>query len=287
VEWIHGTTPGVTSRRNHYDLCFALEMDYYEMVRFFQKTFLTIPHSVKNRNDAIYMYAFYHKKPYATVSELLEKSAGAPLREDTHTTTSQIYSKIMELDDDAAFLEYVSRHCYPEELCHQHARDYIKKSVAKIREDLAKNNYEATNNKASNSEVISTILGYRYQNKDDRDAWKNGKKKELPKRFKENLPTDVTLGKILNDESVSYELLRKTVILMKFYDFYNEISMKSVSLTDKEVHDNLNDFMGELNGILANCGFAQIYVVHPFDCLIIYCANSYESLETLSIITSP
>ena len=32
---------------------------------------------------------------------------------------------------------------------------------------------------------------------------------------------------------------------------------------------------------LINCGFAQIYVYHPFDCLLLYCANSDDPIVTL------
>ena len=70
-EWMRGTTPGVTNRRNNYDLCYALEMDLKQTIVFFQKHYLTMPFNVKNKVDAVFMYALYHKKPYSAVTDLL------------------------------------------------------------------------------------------------------------------------------------------------------------------------------------------------------------------------
>ena len=64
-EWIKGTTPGITNRRNNYNLCYALEMDFQQTAVFFQKHYLTMPFNVKSSVDAVFMYALYHKKPYS------------------------------------------------------------------------------------------------------------------------------------------------------------------------------------------------------------------------------
>ena len=40
----------------------------------------------------------------------------------------------------------------------------------------------------------------------------------------------------------------------------------------------------ELNNTLISCGFAQLYVRHPFDCLLLYCANSYDPILTLHLL---
>ncbi|MBO5575938.1 MAG: hypothetical protein J5956_06515 [Ruminococcus sp.] len=74
--WVKGTPPGVTSRCNQYDLCYALEMDLKQVRVFFQKYYLTIPFNVKSREDAVYFYCFAHKKPYADAVRFLSHSKG-------------------------------------------------------------------------------------------------------------------------------------------------------------------------------------------------------------------
>ena len=122
--------------------------------------------------------------------------------------------------------------------------------------------------------TVSALLGYKYQGKESKISG-------LPKHFTESLPNDVTLGKIVNDGTVSYELLRKTLMLLKFYNFYHEAKNTDVDT----ICANLMDFKDELNIVLDSCGFAQIYMCHPFDCLLMYCANSYDPIYTLYSVT--
>lgn len=154
LEWIRGTKPGVTNRQNHYDLCFALEMDERQTASFFQKHFLTLPWGVKSRIDAVFLYCLHHGKPYADAVKLLAAVKSFPVQETAHTATAQIFAEIIRINDDEVFLDYLSRHCYNE----------------------------------------------------------------------------------------------------------------------------------ELNALLVECGFAQLYVRHPFDCLLLYCANSYDPILTLHLL---
>ena len=272
-EWIKGTTPSVTNRKNNYDLCYALEMDFQQTAVFFQKHYLTMPFNVKSSVDAVFMYALYHKKPYSEVTELLEKSKGFVSQENAHTSTSQILAMILDIDDAEKFLRYLSEHCYDNEQQFQLARSIIRDEIERVRTLLLR--YEADralSPERLNSMTIEALLGYKYQS-----GSKKSKDSKLPKRFTESLPNDVTLGKIVNGDVASYDLLRKTLMLLKFYNFYYEVENSDPNT----IGGNLMDFYEELNGVLISCGFAQLYVCHPFDCLLLYCANSYDPIDTL------
>ena len=272
-EWIKGTTPSVTNRKNNYDLCYALEMDFQQTAVFFQKHYLTMPFNVKSSVDAVFMYALYHKKPYSEVTELLEKSKGFVSQENAHTSTSQILAMILDIDDAEKFLRYLSEHCYDNEQQFQLARSIISDEIKRVRTFLLR--YEADrvlSPERLNSMTIEALLGYKYQS-----GSKKSKDSKLPKRFTESLPNDVTLGKIVNGDVASYDLLRKTLMLLKFYNFYYEVDNSDPNT----IGGNLMDFYEELNGVLISCGFAQLYVCHPFDCLLLYCANSYDPIDTL------
>ena len=73
------------------------------------------------------------------------------------------------------------------------------------------------------------------------------------------------------------------LMLSRFYNFYSEAKNEN----ENDVCGNLLDFKDELNSILLFCGFAQIYMRHPFDCLLMYCANSYDPIQTLQCINDP
>ncbi|MBP0974764.1 MAG: hypothetical protein J6P20_01730 [Oscillospiraceae bacterium] len=272
-EWVRGTTPGVTNRLNNYELCCALELDYQQTAVFFQKHFLTLPYHVKCRTDAVFLYCLYHKRPYETAAEMLEEAKGCVPQENAHTATAQIISVIQQTDDDAQFMRYLSAHCYGNAQQFQLARSIINEEIGLVKESILADGAAVINSpERMNSLTVSALLGYKYQSRGKNDAGRR-----LPKRFTESLPNDVTLGRIINGDTVSYELLRKTLMLLRFYNFYNEAEN-----TDRNViAQNLLDFYEGLNATLISCGFAQIYIRHPFDCLLLYCANSYDPIVTL------
>ena len=272
-EWCRGTTPGITNFQNHYDLCFALEMDYKQTAVFFQKHYLAMPFNIKNSTDAVFLYCMCHKKPYSSVNELLEKSKKFMFQEKAHTSTSQIANMIFNIDDDEKFLQYLSEHCYSNEQQFQLARSIIRKEIEIVRKRLVKYEYERIlSPERLGSLTIEALLGIKYQGSD-----KKIRNSKLPKRFTKSLPNDVTLGKIINGDVALYDLLRKTLMLLKFYNFYYEAD----NCDKYTIGGNLMDFYEETDNVLASCGFAQIYLCHPFDCLLMYCANSYDPIDTL------
>ncbi len=275
-EWIKGTIPGITNRLNNYDLCYALEMDLMQTAVFFRKHFLTLPFNVKSKVDAVFLYCLNRKKPYADVQRMLDGTQGFVSQENAHTATSRIFSEIMSIDDDEKFLRYLSEHCYDNEQQFQLARSIINREIDSVKKIILKYDYDKIiSPDRLNSMTIEALLGYRYQSRDKGVTVKN-----LPKRFTESLPNDVTLGRIINGDSISYEVLRKTLMLLKFYNFYIEAKN-----TDRNtICGNLMDFYDELNNTLFSCGFARLYVRHPFDCLLLYCANSYDPILTLHLV---
>lgn len=276
--WIKGTTPGITNRANNYDLCYALEMDFQQTAVFFQKHFLTQPFNCKSRIDAVYLYCLYHKKSYTSVTDLLEVSEKFPLQEQAHTSTAQIFSAILSIDDDEAFLKYIFAHCYSNEQQFQLARELINAEIKHLKEDIIRyKSKDILSENRLNSMTVTELLGYNYQLDGSSKA-----QHKLPKRFTESLPNDVTLGRIINGESVSYELLRKTLMLLRFNNFYSQ----AINDDRDKIAQNLMDFYEELDRTLISCGFAQMYVRHPFDCLLLYCANSYDPIDTLYCVNN-
>ena len=282
VEWIRGTTPGITNRQNNYDLCYALEMDLKETSSFFQKHYLTIPFILRNRVDAVFFYCLLNSKPYSTVVELLDSSVDFAPQKTVNTSTAQIRTAIREIKTNEEFLTYLSSHCYTRQQHFQHAKSMILEEIDMLKPKLLEKNEtqksfmgEGAEQKASinrlNSETLFALLGYKY-------TGKNNTPIKLPKRFTESLPNDVTLGKIVNDEEVSYELLRKTLLLLKFNSFY---SAADEAGGQENILRNLLDFKEELNIVLDACGFSYVYMMHPFDCLLMYCANSPNPIDML------
>ena len=273
AEWVRGTVPGNTSRRNNFELCLALEMDFEQTADFFRRYFLTLPWGCKSRVDAVFLYCIYHRRPYTAAVTMLEDSKGFVPREKAHTVTAQIFRTILSADDDESFLDYLSTHCYNNEQQFMTARNRIIEETQQVKDRLISDSY---NDKLSperlNSSVIAELLNYKYQ--PDRGS---SFLHRLPQRYTTSLPNDVTLGRILSGSSASYETLRKTLMLLHFYNFYSE----AVNDSPEKIESNLSDFYSELNDRLDLCGFAPIYLGHPFDYILLACANALEPIVTL------
>lgn len=280
-EWIKGSMPGFTSIKNNYDLCYALEMDYRQTADFFHKHYLTMPFNAKAKVDAVFMYALYHDKPYTVITKLLESSKGFVSQENAHTSTAQIKTAILDIDDDEKFLHYLSEHCYDNEQQFQTARALVNEEIDKLKNKIRPDG--SIEKDRLNSMTIAAMLGYKYQLRN-----KGGQESVLPKRFTDSLPKDVTLGQVIRGEMVSYEVLRKYLVLLKFCNYYRDAEeadkSRSTAISKYEVNSRLMDLYGELNRALNQCGFSMIYPLHPFDCLVLYCANTFDPILTMHLL---
>ena len=204
------------------------------------------------------------------MKELLEVSEGFVTQEKAHTSTSQIEAHIIAEDNDEAFKKYLSEHCYGKDQQFMLARNTINYDVNIIKDRLLP---DRKGDERLNNKIIERIFNINYQS----GIRSRGKEKKLPKRFTESLPNDVTFGKILNGDEATYETMRKALILFRFYSFYSNEALDNYDPI--EANGNLLDFLSEINDELMKCGFAQIYMRHPFDCLIMYCANSNDPVQ--------
>ncbi len=260
LEWIKGTPPSTTNRANNYNLCFALDMNLHQTAEFFLKHFLTVPFNYKDRTDAIYFYALTHKKPYSTIKRLLE----APCSEESHNSsqihTSQIGRQIIEMESDEEFLQYLSLHSYSNEQQYQLARAEIVELI-----DI--------NSEGDFAKFHDSLMGFNYQFEKRQHKSIN---KEFPSLYIKSLPTDGVLKNIYDGKKESYETIRKTLIILKLYDFYNGIYQDD----EADIRSALDDFYDEVNATLMRCGLAHLYMRHPFDWIIIFCALSSDPLTT-------
>ena len=271
--WIKGTEPSAKERENNYSLCYALKMSLEETAQFFLKYFLTAPFNYKDRIDAVYFYCLYNNKSYDVIKNMLEISSDFEEKVCSTTATMQIYKDILEINDDDIFLKYLKEHCYSKEQQYQFAKrkiiDYMKKldmdSITDLHIYLMGFNY------------LSIMRENQKRKKENKQLkWK--KNTELPKRFYESLPTEGELKKIVSGEEKSYESLRKILIILMLFDYYGE-DFSEEELDEEEIKSCWEDFYVTVNDQLLECGFAPLYVRHPFDWLILYCANSTEPVE--------
>ena len=271
-------------RRNLYDFCVAMGMDYQTTAVFFLKAFLTIPFNYKDRDDAIYFYCLKEGHQYSVIKQMLDVADSYAVTNADVESTEEIGLRILEVDTDEEFLQYLQKHCYDR----KHQYTTAKKRLAElITENKAivpgkdKSGYDLPFDHlgtAKNSALLDAILGYRYQGLDSTQR-KHMKECGLP-----TFPRDGDIDDILATESeTSFEVLRRSLILMKFYNFYRDyqLSTKKLEMDEDDINANLYDFFDGTNEELARCGFVQMYLRNPFDWIILFCANSSNPIDYL------
>lgn len=268
--WIKGiAVPGVTKRKNHYDLCYALEMNLLETAEFFCKHYLTVPFNYKDRTDAVYFYCLYHERSYETIQKMLQNSLAFEEGNMSHKETIEIREEILEIDNDEVFMDYLASNCYSEEQQYQVAR-------AKILDLL--NNHDNTG--ASNLYMRITSVDYQ----SDVTLAQAKRLKNLPREFLESFPTNHTFGDIRNGKKEKYETLRKTLIILYFYDYYSKAQKADNSPSEIKIKEWWEDFYEALNSELSECCFSMLYERHPFDRIMLFCATTENPLDTFKMI---
>lgn len=267
-------------RRNLYDFCVAMDMDLNTTAEFFLKAFLTIPFNYKDRDDAIYFYCLKMNKPYSVINKMLEVADTYTPTNKTVDFTEKIGKDILEISDDEEFLAYLCQNCYDRMHQYTTAKKEIVNLVEKNKAMVPGKDNDSFCDLGTEkmSALLAAILGYRYQGLDSAQR-KYMKECGLP-----SFPRDGDVDMIISDENeASFDNLRRTLILMKFYNFYRDLQIKNNELymDDDMINEYLYDFFDETNDILAKCGFVQMYLRNPFDWIILFCANSPNPIEYL------
>ena len=259
-------------------------MDYETTAEFFWKSFLTIPFNYKDRVDAVYFYCLKEKRPYAVVEQMLEVAEEIEAGNQEKEATGRIGKQIFDIKTDEEFIEYLQHHCYERRHQYTTAKQKVAKLIIENKKIVPRQDKEKIElffddlGTKKNSALLRSILGYTYQSLDEKQL-KRMKESGLPV-----FPRDGDVDKAISEgNEISFEVLRKLLILMKFYNFYRkrQLSTKKLSMHENEINENLYDFFDETNAELAKCGFVQLYPRNPYDWIILFCANSADPIDCL------
>ena len=300
--WIKNGTlsTDIDNRKNMYDLCMVLDMNIEETKEFFSKSFYTLAFNYKNRTDAIYYYCINNHKSCSETQKIIE--IVGELNDDTveDKNTFEIECQILDIDNDEEFFEYVKKHCFSNgkqmrtarktirylyEECEKRYRngiDFEQMTREKVEKKMQDNNTDNEDKiynkektrKISQKELINNIYGINISKKGKKAF--NGK---IPDSVIKSLPMEEEISKILNEneDKVSYEDLRKTIIILKFYEYY----LDKVYESRDDIEKFIDDFYSEINLELTEVGYSILNVKHPFDWLILYCAYKPEPIMSL------
>lgn len=105
---------------------------------------------------------------------------------------------------------------------------------------------------------------------------------KLHEDAQDSFPDRQGIDLILRGEHVSYERVRKWLVLLAFYTYW---AKKAISRGDYEAMPGDADrCISEMNLYLIDCGYPDLYVGNPYDWIFFYAAKDDEPLRTFRYI---
>lgn len=90
------------------------------------------------------------------------------------------------------------------------------------------------------------------------------------------------LSKIYRGEKVSYETMRKALILLKFYNYFATLFYENMDVKKFcSIEADFLTYVAETNDMLYTCGYPPLYVRNQYDWLFMHCGNTQYPLEEL------
>ncbi len=280
-------------RENVFKLCFALEMSAEETAEFFLKAFLNRPYNYKKTNEAVYYFCLRNRIKYADAVRIIAAIQNIPQSQtvEKEVNTERIGYEISNITDEAELIKYLAENRYSEEEQHYTSVERIKSMLDSCFE-LAQKETQFTRGTSVTVKSVDALLDVIYDY--DADSMQKNEKKTIrdskfPKCVKANWIDRQAFHNIEKHLTRTEDVYRKALILLKFYSYYADAYCKARS---KVREDEINfcgyadDFEAELETVLAECGYLQLYKRNPFDWLILYCAAFPNPLSTFRDVIS-
>lgn len=278
-------------RRNVYGLCFALKMNEKQTEEFFLKAYLERPFYYKDMNEAIYFFCLKNGLTYNQAKKIKEAVENAPYEAldnlDADELTAQIHDRLDKIKDKDDLIAYLcdnragfvdTKKAPSSQTALKEFRKLLARCIETAQQELKrvrKNEPERYDFKEVKSvaNLLQVIYGY-YVRTEAEDA---ENKSGFPKYVRKNWPKEKQFENI-EKENASFDVVRRALIVLQFYDYAATVKLNSKETLENGVFDELT---GEINEMLARCGYGRLYWLNPFDWLFGYCAMSYDPLDTL------
>ena len=287
--WFEDKRPvsGSRSRELVYQLCFGLGFSLDDTVDFFLKVYFECPFNYREPSEAVYYYCFANGLNYSDAQRIIvdadtildKHTADEPAMEYTH----MIGSALKNIHTEQELLSFIDKNSREFFRNNRTAQKYASELIDKCCE-LAVEMFDLEATKVSGKNVkrkqnidllLFQLLGANLLEYTGEQSF--AKAAELPETIKSNFPLKMHLSNIRNGKQVSYETMRKTLILLSFYQFYAALFSKNYQHCAEE--DDFRDFVYETDDLLITCGYPKLYIRNPFDWLVMHCSYAERPLD--------
>ena len=277
-------------RENVYRLCFALKMDAEQTAEFFLKAYLERPFNYKVIKEAVYFFCINNGYDYSYAQELIKKAESIVAIENKYADdiTVKIGERLEKITEESDFLKYLEENLSGFAMNNKTAVEKIEQLIESCKE-IAPEEYaihhmyiwEGVKNEitvTSIDDLLNVIYDYsaRETFEGENVFTTSISDSKFPAMIRRNWPQRQQFENIIKRKNVSYDAIRRALIMLCFYDF-----MAHATVNNALGEGIFDEFINEINTVLSECGYIQLYWRNPFDWLIGYCAASINPLSTL------
>ncbi|MBE6846139.1 MAG: hypothetical protein E7508_10665 [Ruminococcus sp.] len=274
------------SREAVYKLCFSLGLTAEETADFFLKVYYECPFNFRIYNELIYYYCLNSGKSYAhalylteKADEILKKSGSG---ESVYEFTTGIGTDVKNIHTDTELLDFISKNSAEFNIRNKTAYWHASKMIDECTELAVKSckcNEELQHKigRKGNIDLFIYVL-FGENISDYKKDMAFSMAAEFPDMIKDNFPLKMNLSKIKNGKRVSYETMRKALIMLSFYSFFENLFQDNDS-TFCVLEEDFTEFVCETNDLLYSCGYPILYARNPYDWLFMHCGYCEYPLE--------
>ena len=292
-------------RSTAFQLCFALELTKDETVDFFQRILLERSFDCHDMTELVYYYCFLHGKSFLDAQEILNKlpenykKGNVDLSSEELLYTDVIRDEVEDLESEEELIGYIEDNIGKFKYNNASGCDVISRLWENIAglDGIAVKEAEIieiegedggirlaeqkkAGKKISDFDIYLAILGM-----DPVEVSKLSSDHRTIKPILERLhplvqdsfPDRDGLNKILSGKHVSYERVRKTIILLAFYKFWAEWRIANKEgIADKKTRERAK---AAIDSFLLQGGYESLYIGNPYDFIFVLCGNQDDPLE--------
>lgn len=299
LKWL--TEPKGFERETGFRIAFALGMTAEETDEFFRTVMLDRSFDCHTIREAIYYYCIFHGKSYQTAEKLIAavpqpEKISVPDAEDV-LYTKNIIAFLQTCSEDELLLNYLRENNAQFGYNQVKAKEFIRllwTGIARENDGFAAQERKyfpvsvktaASDFNDSTGKVYLQILGLDPDDvrciETDRTIRPILNNKDFMHQFAaENFPNRQSIEKILRGGSTQNDLIRKTLILLVFYQFWMKTALARKAYKSYEAGENDRArCLSELDQYLLDAGFPEMYAGNPFDWIFIWAAGRESPMQ--------
>lgn len=284
--WLEGKR--MPTREEALRFCLCLKMNTVDATEFLLKGCLMKPFNFKDIFELVIYYCLNNEKDYQKALDIMEALdvESADINPHPENDTLLIKQEVENITDEETLIKYLRENREGFKLQSRKAIELLKKYIDDIVE-LAEwermkyfKDYGIPKIKSKNdiSAILNVILGYetRANEKGNAVYKKKINNSRFPEAIKRNFPQPQQIVSVLKDSEPSVETLRKTLVLVVFYNMFATCDKEGIDDTDGEY---FAQFVDEVDDVLGRCGYVQMYWRNPYDWMMGYCARADRPLD--------